>query len=366
MLPILFLSICTSAFSQFHQDIFPNLQGDNLRTSLEQTYKPFFVYPYSAARDTLWQEVWGKNDSLSCFYTGHTLYLNPALDPTDAVFMNGDNNGINTEHIYPQSKGASTGNARADMHHLAPVRVLVNSTRGSDPYDEINDTATDLWHFNSISTPVTPNQNVRDNYSESRSGAFEPRENVKGDVARAVFYFYTMYRVNAINADANYFDSMVDELCQWHLEDPADETEFERTVKISWRQENKVNPFVIDCTLAERMNYCNNACSPITSVIELSDQVLSDFNVSPNPFDQIIEVTFSLSEKTDVQLQLLDVTGKELLTLYNASTNAGTFKEVYELNSLTKNTTGIYLLKMTLTKDNQSSVITKKIIQTPN
>ena len=364
-LPFLFVSICTTAFGQFHQDVFPNLQGDDLRIALAQNYKPGIVYPYGPARDTLYSRVWGKNDSLKCIYTGHTLYMNPQLDPTDAVFMNGDNNGINTEHMYPQSKGAANGNAKSDMHHLAPCRVLVNSTRGSNPYDEISDTATDLWHFMSISTSVTPSQNIRDNYSESRTGSFEPREGVKGDVARAIFYFYTMYRNEANNADPNYFDTMKDDLCQWHLDDPADEEEYDRTMKIASYQDGKVNPFILDCTLAERM-YCNNSCTPIPMAMDdLANQLIDNFEVAPNPFDSVLEISFSLSEKTDLKLQLFDMIGNEVVTFYDAPTHAGMFKRSYNLEEFNKSTTGIYILKMTITDGTKSSVLSKKLIQLP-
>ena len=48
-----------------------------------------------------------------------------------------------------------------------------------------------------------PSQN-RDKYSESASSVFEPREEVKGDIARAIFYFYTMY---SIVADDDFFEN---------------------------------------------------------------------------------------------------------------------------------------------------------------
>lgn len=350
--------------AQWHQDIFPTMDGDDLRNALQNNYKPGIVYPYGPARDLMFANVFGKNDSLSCFYTNHTLYMDPALDPTDAVFMNGDNNGINTEHIYPQSKGASTGNAKSDMHHLAPSRVLVNSTRGSDPYGDINDSQTDLWHYLNQSTSVTPNSNSIDNYSESLTGSFEPRESVKGDVARAVFYFYTMYRNQANAADPNYFDSMKDDLCQWHTEDPVDEAEYDRTTKIATFQEDKVNPFIVDCTLAQRL-YCNNSCTPIAAGIEdVLNDVVSSFEVRPNPFSTNIEVSFVLSESTHLRMQIHDTLGNEVMTLFNEKVNQGAFKESFDIDN-TVNVAGIYYLKVMISDQTNQSFITKKIIQLP-
>ena len=47
------------------------------------------------------------------------------------------------------------------------------------------------------------------------AGKFEPRESVKGDIASAVFYFYTMYQEEANEADFEFFESMKEVLISW-------------------------------------------------------------------------------------------------------------------------------------------------------
>ncbi len=93
-------------------------------------------------------------------------------------------------------------------------------------------------------------------YSEVISTQFEPREKVKGDIARAMFYFYTIYRDQADRVDPNYFDKQRQTLCKWNQQDPPDSTEIERSHAISRFQGND-NPFVLDVRLAERA-YCNS------------------------------------------------------------------------------------------------------------
>ncbi|WP_375511274.1 endonuclease [uncultured Nostoc sp.] len=95
-----------------------------------------------------------------------------------------------------------------------------------------------------------------DKFSESASFKFEPREKVKGDIARAIFYFYTIYRDQAERVDLNYFQEQCDTLCKWNQQDPPDITEIERSHAIAKFQGND-NPFVLDVTLAERA-YCNS------------------------------------------------------------------------------------------------------------
>ena len=134
-----------------HQDVFPDLSGGDLLDAVQVAFTPEDVLTYSTARDTLFKSVYAVDDSLECVYSGWKRYLDPSLDPTQAVFTNnGDDLDINTEHCYPQSKGAEVGNGRADMHHLFPTRATVNSNRANDPFMDIvetpeKETAKDLF-----------------------------------------------------------------------------------------------------------------------------------------------------------------------------------------------------------------------------
>ena len=65
-----------------------------------------------------------------------------------------------------------------------------------------------------------------DNYSEEGAVDFEVREAQKGNTARAMLYFYTMYQAEADAADANYFASQRTSLCAWQDADPVDSLEW--------------------------------------------------------------------------------------------------------------------------------------------
>ena len=257
-----------------NQTIFPGLYGQQLIDSLVAHYKPATVLSYDDARDTLFGVIYNVNYSVRAVYTGYTIYLNPNQDPSDAAYAQ----DVNTEHTWPQSKGA-TGMARSDMHHLCPTRVNVNSDRGNDPFAEIPDNDTDRWYRLTEVRSTIPTQHI-DEYSEKDFDAsqFEPREDHKGNVARAMFYFYTMYKAQADAADPNFFPLQKNTLRSWHHLDPADSLEIVRTQLIANYQDGKPNPFVLDSTLVDRAYFTT---SPPGNV-QPGDLVISEFMANPN------------------------------------------------------------------------------------
>lgn len=241
------------ACSSFSQEIiFPDLSGNDLIDSLRSAYKPGIVLTSSQAKDTLYSILNNENDTVRCVYSGHYSILPENVDPSQWIFMGGGTEGINLEHVYPQSKGATTGTqAHNNLHHLFPTRVKVNSDRGSFPFGEINDFQTQRWYYLTNVTSSIPSSNI-DLYSEWNNAFFEPREDFKGDVARAVFYFFAMYQSQALAADPDFFEIQRQTLLDWHELDPATDQEILRSDLVATFQDGKINPFVVDPTLATR------------------------------------------------------------------------------------------------------------------
>lgn len=264
-------------FSQ-HQSVFPQLSGNQLLEALKFTYKPTTTLGYNDARDTLFLNILAVNNLLSCLYTDYTITLNGS-DPSEDAF----NKGINTEHIVPQSKGADNEPARSNMYNLYPTRENVNNDRGNLPLGEVPDHTTKWWYYQDKKQSNRPANNI-DNYSELGNTHFEPKESRKGDIARAIFYFYTVYDNETRAADPNYLQLMVEDLCQWHYEDVVDSDEWNRNQMIGIYQEDKVNPFVLDCTLPER-SFCAGMdfqCTPVIAT-HRSDLPLEPLSIYPNP-----------------------------------------------------------------------------------
>lgn len=322
-----FLNLCVSivAAQTATTLLFPGQTGQTLYNNIIAQYKPDSVLPYNMSRDTLYAKILAKNDSVSCIYTGHTLYLDPNEDPTQYLYLNGSDNGINAEHAYPQSKGASDGNGRSDMHHLFPSRARVNSARVNQPLGESPDNTTLRWYISNQETSQIP-QNNKDAYTEDNDIVFEPREAVKGDLARAVFYFFTMYNAEAMAADPNYFELQRETLCLWHLQDPADQQELQKTVKIAAYQDNKPNPFIIDCTLPYRMGYCPNQpvsnCQMLTDIEDPTQPELA-LTLAPNPCTDQIRLGFDAPFDGSLQVRLVSIAGKELQRFPETAISAG-------------------------------------------
>jgi len=157
-----------------------------------------------------------------------------------------------------------------------------------------------------IETPVKPVTNI-DLYSEYKTGVFEPREDVKGDIARAMFYFWTIYRDDAVEADPLFFDLMKDNLCLWHEEDPVDPFEILRTQRIATYQDGKENPFILDCSLVKRA-YCPNLeeCIMVANetVPDLKERILFDAK----------EHILVIAGETEAEwtVEIFDISGKKI------------------------------------------------------
>lgn len=187
-----------------------------------------------------------------CFYTGRKVLVSQ-----ENARQQAQNQGFNTEHIWPQSKFSGQGNAYSDLHHLRPTHGDVNQSRNNFRFGKVDpDRATDFWrgneHRSSRPSGDLGEWSMTYDMRNAEISLFEPRNAVKGDVARAMFYFYTMYEEEALAADRTFFPPQMRDLLDFHTSDPADATEIKRSYSIARIQDGKVNPFVMDSSLVRR------------------------------------------------------------------------------------------------------------------
>ena len=293
----------TSVYSQ--TVLFPGMAGIELQDELRMNYRPSATLSLDEAKDTMYTWIDNVQDSVEGIYSGYRLYLPDGVDASQWLFMNGT--GINLEHVYPQSKGADEGTpGHSDMHHLYPSRVAVNEARASFPFAEIPDNITTKWFTSGLTMQSIPTSNI-DAYSESINGAFEPRESVKGNIARAVFYFYTMYKDDADAADPLFFQTQRQTLCAWHLEDPVDDAEQQRSLAVAQYQDGKENPFVLDCTAALRA-WCPEfeGCSPL--LVEANEK--GGLTMRVYGLQSQIAIRFESDNSEVVAISVFDMSGR--------------------------------------------------------
>ena len=228
-------------FLSSQEEICVGIVENSLINCLQDNYTTSYTQGYTNARNILYELIDNNNGYISCIYTNYSGYL-PSDVGTGNIISTLSGQGINCEHLWPQSLGAGSGNPRSDMHHLRPCKDNVNSARSNKPLSELNDYVTDTWYWLEYSSNSIPSNNINE-YSESASNAFEPREDVKGDIARAMFYFYTIYEDVA---DDDFFNEQKEVLYQWHLDDPIVNSEIIRTWEIAEWQNNIPNPFILD------------------------------------------------------------------------------------------------------------------------
>lgn len=237
----------------------------------------------------------------------------PNDDPSQDVFNGGSSpQCINQEHIWPRSEGTGNGNAERDMHHLVPTRCDVNTARSNYPFGESPDTQTSRWYRledDQTSIPAI----ALDEWSERLGNTlFEPREDAKGDVARALFYIRTMYGPEAEGVDhllnLIWFEQQLETLYDWHYADPVDEDELERTWAVASFQEGKPNPFVIDSTLIRRAFFPE-------IVVDAEEGASSRpqlFVGEPYPNPSVSLVSLDIQSGETIMVSVYDLLGREV------------------------------------------------------
>jgi len=229
--------------------IFPSLTGDDLLKELDKLYSPRIPLGYASARDLLYTKIDNQGGIVTDIYGGYSV---PISKSSTNAREEAARKGINAEHIWPQSMGAK-GPAKSDLHNLFAARQEINSDRSNFPFAEIPDNQTTSWYVNDEELFVKPNSWDIDKYSEFKLRAFEPREAKKGDIARVMFYFRTVYPEQA---EASFFEAQKKILCKWQADDPIDAGEVARSRVIALTLQGNENPFVLDPTLPKR-TYCD-------------------------------------------------------------------------------------------------------------
>lgn len=159
----------------------------------------------------------------------------------DSIAASNNGGGVdqwNREHVWAKSHGdfgTATGPG-TDIHHLRPEDVTVNSARGNLDFDNGG----------------TQNAEAPGNYADGDS--WEPRDSVKGDVARMIFYMSVRYEGGDGWPDLEVNDLVgngttphigkLSVLLQWNAQDPPDAFEMNRNDVIFEDYQFNRNPFI--------------------------------------------------------------------------------------------------------------------------
>ena len=223
------------------------LVGDELRSKLYEMFSPlsmpdFNRLSYEKARKILYSEI-----ATVDIYGGHAL---------DSI----SKKKINCEHVWPQSFFKKKYPMRSYLNHCFASQHKLNTHRSDKKFDEIDDDEAQFLdengkkiHPNDVDSSddedTTSDELDFGNLSEKSNynNTFEPRDVSKGNIARAVAYFNTMYPKYDISKVID-----IPVLLSWHHQDPVDDGERKRVEVILNHQKN-INPFIICPELVSRI-----------------------------------------------------------------------------------------------------------------
>ena len=260
----------------------------------QQQYYSYYddlMIPLFEARDTtLDRRV------VTCVYSGENLIYTEPFDFTA--------NGYSREHTYCHSwmptNPAQNLPEYSDYHHLFPSNLNnANILRSNNPLGEVvNETSSFLG--------------CKSGTNANGQTVFEPRDDHKGDAARAIMYQAICY--NSISGNNWALPISQDQMIlkQWHFQDPPSNWEIARNDLIDSLQGNR-NPFVDSIDYVCFINFSNmiydaSACVP-SSVEELLNK---GFIIYPNPASA--KLNLHVDATTISSYQIIDFLGRVVLS----------------------------------------------------
>jgi len=236
------LTIMSGTDNSYYNTINPSLTGNDLKAALHDLIKNNIQYQYTDNSSPNAIDVW-------------KMVADADEDPTNPIYVVGIYSGLdilksnqvlwNREHVWSKSHGnfSTVTGAGTDAHHLRAENANVNSAKSNLDFDN-----------GGTLVPGTTNC-----YYDSDS--WEPRNDIKGDIARMIFYMATRYQGNgtvqsdpnltivdqvntmALGSDYVGYYGKLSTLLQWNLQDPVDAKEMNRNNIIYFYQHNR-NPYI--------------------------------------------------------------------------------------------------------------------------
>ena len=252
---IVCISISTSIFAAdivgaFYHDI-NNLQGFALKTALKERLKMSHVdRGYGALIDIYFKSdvdtTYDKDGSIVDIYSenpnSYDDYEYTSRREVCGSYRD-ESDCFNREHLFPQGTFHKMSPMRSDFFHIFPTDGLVNGKRSNYPFGEVSEPS---W------TSRNGSKLGKNTFGGYRGTVFEPIDEFKGDVARALLYFATRYedRVSSwvhpmLNGtrDQVYADWFVALLLKWHKQDPVSKHEHHRN-EVGYEFQGNRNPFI--------------------------------------------------------------------------------------------------------------------------
>jgi endonuclease I len=278
-------SINTSS-STFLTDLHNLVNPHNMQ--FYSNYGNFMIKGFAARDTTLNRRV------VTCVYSGENKLYSEPFDFTAT--------GYSREHTYCHS-WMPTNPAQSlpeynDYHHLFPTNQdEVNALRSNYPLGKV----------------VTVTQSYLGcKFGQDANGntVFEPRDEHKGDAARAMMYETVCYTTVSGNSWALPTAQNQAILKQWHFNDLPSNWEISRNDYIDSLQGNR-NPFVDSVDFVCYINFSNMTYDALACQASVDELLTSNFIVYPNPAKN--ELNLHVDGTTISAYEIIDIQGRVVL-----------------------------------------------------
>lgn len=215
--------------------------GNELKTALHNIIKGHTELPYTSSEYDVWDALKVTDEDPENPDNVLLIYTNRSEAKSHQDNGSGDNDSWNREHIWAKSHGdfGTDLGAGTDIHHLRACDRSVNSARSNLFYD------------------MGGNPHSEATECKYDNDSWEPRDAVKGDIARMIFYMAVRYEGENGEPDLELTDDMsyskenytepffgkLSTLIAWNTQDPVDDAELARNEKVYEIQGNR-NPFI--------------------------------------------------------------------------------------------------------------------------
>lgn len=333
-----------------------NKSDDSLKFELNQIIKNHTEFTYTSSSTDVWDIL--KHTDRDTANANNVILLYSGRS-VDAAQEYNSGTGWNREHVWAKSRGdfGTSKGAGTDVHHLRPCDISVNSSRNNRNLDTC---------VNCID--VIDNGFKTGSKRDADLWTFEPPDEVKGDVARMIFYMAVRYEGEGSEPDlelTNTFLSQTDKrplqalfntLLHWNRIDSVSSWERNRNNIIDSFYQHNRNPFIDHPELVE---YLWGDSLGATWMPELSDTSIAsaaleyrnqEIRIYPNPSRGKIKIDLGEVRRT-IKLSLTDALGQVLLTKNHNLTNL--------INLELDISKGLYFLQL----ESNGEVITNMIIK---
>ncbi|GAB3342877.1 hypothetical protein GCM10027429_33000 [Marivirga atlantica] len=211
------------------------LNGEELKLALHKIIRGHKVFTYGDFRDEILptlDEDPDNSDNIILFYKNASI-------PKANFASNNQQDFWNREHTWPKSHGFpdESDTAYTDVHNLRPSDASVNTSKSNKDFNDVEN--------------ISENAEGEAPDTYTNSDFWDPRDEIKGDVARILFYMATRYEsdfldlelVDRISGSNDPELGVLYTLIKWHEQDPVDQYEIDRHEGAYGYQENR-NPFI--------------------------------------------------------------------------------------------------------------------------